>query len=56
MPGKQVQSEMAYKSGMNYRGKPIDWKLTDRFDETLAARRDFAGYQGGRENGFKDTG
>lgn len=31
MPRKQVQSEMAYKSGMNYRGKPIEWKLTDRF-------------------------
>lgn len=31
LPKKQVQSEMAYKSGMNYRGKPIVWKLTDRF-------------------------
>jgi protein gp37 len=28
MPEKQVQSEMAYKSGMNYEGKPIEWKLT----------------------------
>ena len=31
LPQKQVQSEMAYKSGMNYVGKPIEWKLTDRF-------------------------
>ena len=31
LPKKQVQSEMAYKSGMNYVGKPIEWKLTDRF-------------------------
>lgn len=29
IPKKQIQSEMAYKSGMNYEGKPIDWKLTD---------------------------
>jgi protein gp37 len=27
MPKKSVQSEMAYKSGMNYEGKPIAWKL-----------------------------
>lgn len=26
---KRIQSEMAYKSGMNYNGKPIEWKLTD---------------------------
>lgn len=31
IPSKQVQSEMAYKSGMNYVGKPIEWNLTDRF-------------------------
>lgn len=29
LPGKQLQSEMAYKSGMNYQGKPIRWKLTN---------------------------
>jgi hypothetical protein len=29
MPKKQVQSEMAFKSGMNYVGKPIEWKLTN---------------------------
>lgn len=31
LPNKQLQSEMAYKSGMNYAGKPIAWKLTDCF-------------------------
>lgn len=25
----RLQSEQAYKSGMSYEGKPIDWKLTD---------------------------
>ena len=28
---KQIQSEMAFKSGMQYVGKPIKWKLTDHF-------------------------
>jgi protein gp37 len=28
LPDKKLQSEMAYKSGMNYEGKPIEWKLT----------------------------
>ncbi|MDE5994792.1 MAG: hypothetical protein K2G60_04685, partial [Oscillospiraceae bacterium] len=31
IPKKLIQSEMAYKSGMNYVGKPIEWKLTDSF-------------------------
>lgn len=31
LPKKQVQSEMAYKSGMGYVGEPIKWKLTDDF-------------------------
>lgn len=29
IPKKQVQSEMAYRSGMYYSGKPMEWKLTD---------------------------
>lgn len=29
LPKKPLQSEMAFKSGMNYEGKPIEWKLTD---------------------------
>lgn len=31
IPKKTVQAEMAYKSGMNSVGKPIEWKLTDRW-------------------------
>lgn len=31
MPKKQVQSEMAFKSGMNFAGKPIEFKLADHF-------------------------
>jgi protein gp37 len=31
LPKKQIQSEMAFRSGMNYMGKPIVWKLTDHF-------------------------
>lgn len=31
MPSKQVQSEMAYKSGISFVGKPIKFKLTDNF-------------------------
>lgn len=35
IPKKQIQSEMAYKSGMSYSGKPISWKLTDRFGNLI---------------------
>ena len=31
MPSKQIQSEMAYKSGISFVGKPIEFKLTDNF-------------------------
>lgn len=31
MPSKRTQSVMAYKSGMNYEGKPLTFHLTDRF-------------------------
>lgn len=31
IPKKLVQSEMAFKSGMNFVGKPIEFKLTDSF-------------------------
>ena len=31
MPSKALQSEMAHKSGMNFRGKPIKFHLTDNF-------------------------
>jgi protein gp37 len=35
LPNKQLQSKMAFKSGMNYVGKPIEWKLTDRFGDEI---------------------
>jgi len=31
IPSKRTQSEMAFKSGMNFLGKPIEWRLTDSF-------------------------
>lgn len=31
LPEKQIQSEMAYKSGMYFAGRPIEWRLVDRF-------------------------
>jgi len=31
IPKKQLQSEMAFKSGMNFAGRPMEWKLTDNF-------------------------
>lgn len=35
LPKKQIQSEMALKSGMSHAGKPIVWKLTDRFGNKI---------------------
>lgn len=30
LPGKELQSRMAYKSGMNFQGEPIRWKLKNQ--------------------------
>ena len=30
MPSKRVQTEMAYRSGLSYLGKPVEWRLRDR--------------------------
>lgn len=35
LPKKQIQSKMAFKSGMNFLGKPIQWRLTDRFRNVI---------------------
>lgn len=35
IPKKALQSEMAFKSGMNYEGKPIEWKLTDNYGTVI---------------------
>lgn len=37
MPKKLLQSEMAYKSGMSFEGKPIEWKLTDSYGKEIPA-------------------
>lgn len=31
IPKKNIQAKMAYRSGMNFIGRPIEWMLTDRF-------------------------
>lgn len=35
LPGKRLQSEMAYKSGMYFQGKPIHFRLTDAFGQPV---------------------
>ena len=35
LPKKQIQSEMAFKSGMNFLGKEIEWKLANRFGDVI---------------------
>lgn len=36
LPDKRLQSEMAFKSGMSFRGKPTVYRLTDRFGVPIA--------------------
>lgn len=35
MPNKQLQSQMAWKSGMNYTGKPMQFHLTDQLGREI---------------------
>lgn len=35
LPNKQLQSEMAYKSKMRFKGKPINWDLRDCFGNLI---------------------
>jgi protein gp37 len=46
MPKKQVQSEMAYKSGVNYVGKPIKWKLTNNLGLEIPEQELYVPYYG----------
>lgn len=46
MPDKQIQSKMAHKSGMNYQGKPIDFRLTDSWGYTIPAEDLYIPYYG----------
>lgn len=65
IPKKQVQSEMAHKSGMNYMGKPIEWRLTDQLGREIPGEYLYAphfgdgcGHCGSRPicNGCSDCG
>ena len=44
----RLQSEMAYKSGMNYMGRPMEWKLTDRFGLEIPAEELYVPHFGRR--------
>lgn len=46
LPKKQIQSEMAFKSGMNFIGKPIEWRLTDRFGNPIPDSELYAPHYG----------
>lgn len=35
LPNKRLQSEMAYKSGMNFQGRPIHFRLTDIYGHPI---------------------
>lgn len=47
MPKKSIQSEMAYKSGMYYRGKPINWHLTDETGQVIPEKNLYIPHFGG---------
>ncbi|MCM1166954.1 MAG: phage Gp37/Gp68 family protein [Lachnospiraceae bacterium] len=47
LPKKQIQSVMAFKSGMNFIGKPIEWKLTDRFGNDVPESELYVPHYGG---------
>lgn len=36
LPSKKLQSQMAWKSGMSFQGKPISWELTDSLGLEIA--------------------
>jgi protein gp37 len=44
--GKRLQSEMAYKSGMNYVGKQVKYKLTDNFGLPIPENELYVPYYG----------
>jgi protein gp37 len=46
MPDKKLQSRMAFKSGMHYAGKPIQWHLTDNFGQPIPASQLYEPYYG----------
>lgn len=46
IPKKQVQSEMAFKSGVSFKGKPMEFHLTDRFGIPISQNELYVPYFG----------
>ena len=46
--GNGVQSSQAYRSGLGYQGKPMDFKLTDGWGYPIPADRLYRPYYGER--------
>ena len=46
--GNSIQSEQAYKSGLSFRGKPMDFELTDEWGYPIPADRLYVPYFGER--------
>ncbi len=46
MPKKQIQSEMAYKSNMNFAGKPMKFRLVDSFGDEIPQNELYVPYFG----------
>lgn len=51
MPSKALQSEMAHKSGMNYQGREIEFRLTDNFGLPIPQEQMYVPHYGGRQCG-----
>ena len=39
LPGKRLQSEMAYKSGVSFRGRPVEYRLQDAWGRQIPPER-----------------
>lgn len=48
LPNKQIQSQMAYKSGMNYQGKPITFQLCDAWGYPIPEEQLYVPHYGRR--------
>ena len=48
LEGNGLQSQQAYKSGLSYQGKPIEWKLADEWGYTIPDEQLYKPYFGER--------
>ena len=48
LEGNGLQSQQAYKSGLSYQGKPIEWKLADEWGYTIPNEQLYKPYFGER--------